>query len=294
MLDVVVASFFDAADVSWRSLLRWMLVNTAVVVLTPLVFINSHRCRGFAIFAYLSHCVMLIAGVVQLRWEIGVARVVISQVDSLPVTASLTTLLEEHPELTLPLVQQVVAKLDLYTDVVFLLVAFDCGSSVWWAAGASLACWLVLSCLFNVWLSATDCAGELSKGFGFLLLDFKIVNGAILTSLPDLDQAASDPQQAFARESLTPGSVATLVAMERSLALAIPQVAVQCYFLSEWGDGSRGVVGFVVFSILVSLLYLCCEALPMCWASIRRVAQGQQEYSALQVELSKRATTRIP
>merc|ERR1719428_965229 len=85
----------------------------------------------------------------------------------------------------IPLITTILWKLDSYTDVVFIFIAKDCGSSLWWASLACFVFGVVFGqMLFNVCFACTDCDHELPSSFGFVLLDFKLVNAAVRDVLP--------------------------------------------------------------------------------------------------------------
>merc|ERR1719327_2505232 len=62
----------------------------------------------------------------------------------------------------IPLIGTVLWKLDAYTDVVFIFIAKDCGSYLWWASLATFTFGVIFGqLLFNTCFACSDCDREL-------------------------------------------------------------------------------------------------------------------------------------
>eukprot|EP00933_Yihiella_yeosuensis_P079170 TRINITY_DN9141_c0_g1_i2.p1 TRINITY_DN9141_c0_g1~~TRINITY_DN9141_c0_g1_i2.p1 ORF type:complete len:319 (-),score=36.82 TRINITY_DN9141_c0_g1_i2:232-1074(-) len=145
----------------------------------------------------------------------------------------------------LPLMATLLFKLDSYTDVAFIFIARDCGSSLWWASLAAVIFGVVFcQLIFNTCFACSDCDGELPKSFGFVLLDFKLVNAAVRGVLP-FDPDVSDLPVAKPVTLKTSGH---LVGLEKVVG-DIAQVSIQCLFLMN----STVPHGFVIFSVLIGI-----------------------------------------
>eukprot|EP00435_Cladocopium_sp_Y103_P031221 s3391_g7.t2 len=145
-----------------------------------------------------------------------------------------------------PLASTVLWKLDSYTDMAFVFIARDCGSSLWWASLASIIfCTVFCQMIFNTCFALSDCDGELPESFGFVLLDFKLVNTAVRSVLP-FDPDASDLPVA---KPVTLKSSANLVGLEKVVG-DVAQVCIQSLFLMS----ASAPHGFVLFSVVVGAL----------------------------------------
>lgn len=67
----------------------------------------------------------------------------------------------------------VVWRIDVYLDVVFIIIARNCDSNLWWA---SFACFVIVNVILQMLLMnlfvCTDCDHQMPGGMGFLLYDF--------------------------------------------------------------------------------------------------------------------------
>merc|ERR1712232_178391 len=134
---------------------------------------------------------------------------------------------------------------DSYTDVVFIFIARGCGSSLWWASLAAFVFGVVFGqLLFNTCFACTDCDRELPASFGFVLLDFKLVNTAVRDILP-FDPDASDLPVA---RPVTLRTTGHLIGMEKVVG-DIAQVSIQIAFLHN----TKAPHGFVLFSIVAGI-----------------------------------------
>lgn len=71
---------------------------------------------------------------------------------------------------------QLLFRANLFTDVLFVHIARDCGSPLWWAGSASLVAFFVLSFgVAGMCFAASDCDGNFPANYGFVLLDFGIL-----------------------------------------------------------------------------------------------------------------------
>lgn len=147
----------------------------------------------------------------------------------------------------IPLAVGVLWRLDAYTDVVFIFIAKDCDSSLWWASLATFVFGIVFGqLLVNTCFACTDCARELPKSFGFVLLDFKLVNEAVLHALPYDPDVSNLPVS----RPVTIRSTGHLVTMEK-VVVDIAQVAIQTYFIYSEPAQPHG---YVIFSVAVGVL----------------------------------------
>merc|ERR1740121_3369573 len=144
-----------------------------------------------------------------------------------------------------PLLGTVLWKLDSYTDVVFIFIARDCGSSLWWASAATFIFGVVFGQMtFNVCFACTDCDHELPASFGFVLLDFKLVNAAVRGALnfdPDVSHLPVG-------RPVTLRTASNLVGVEKLIG-DIAQVCIQILFLGS-ANYAHGFVYFSVFGVL--------------------------------------------
>jgi len=123
----------------------------------------------------------------------------------------------------------------------------DCGSSLWWASLATFFFGVVFGqLLFNMCFACTDCDHELPSSFGFMLLDFKLVNAAVRHVLPFDPDASHLP----VARPVTLRTTSNLIGMEKVVG-DIAQVSIQVVFLHN----TKMPHGFVVFSVLVGILH---------------------------------------
>merc|ERR1719253_1187681 len=146
-----------------------------------------------------------------------------------------------------PLVLTVLWKLDAYTDVVFIFISRDCNSQLWWAAFATFVFGVIFCQLFfTSCFACTDCDHELPASFGFLLLDFKLVNHAVRHVLP-FDPDASHLPVARPVTLRTSGNLIMLAKGVGDIA----QVSIQTLFLHN----AKAPNLFVMLSIVVGTLH---------------------------------------
>ncbi|CAK9111289.1 unnamed protein product [Durusdinium trenchii] len=207
----------------------------------PAVFLDHHRCESS--MPYLAWC--LYGGTVLAMLVMAVLmELTIVQRLGLLKAGELHVLQERRWRR--PLASTVLWKLDSYTDMAFVFIARDCGSSLWWASLASIIfCTVFCQMLFNTCFACSDCDGELPESFGFVLLDFKA-------------------------KPVTLKSSANLVGLEKVVG-DVAQVCIQSLFLMS----ASAPHGFVIFSVIVGALNGCL--------SIALIAQDAlQEESAVQ------------
>ncbi|CAK9111292.1 unnamed protein product [Durusdinium trenchii] len=233
----------------------------------PAVFLDHHRCESS--MPYLAWC--LYGGTVLAMLVMAVLmELTIVQRLGLLKAGELHVLQERRWRR--PLASTVLWKLDSYTDMAFVFIARDCGSSLWWASLASIIfCTVFCQMLFNTCFACSDCDGELPESFGFVLLDFKLVNTAVRSVLP-FDPDASDLPVA---KPVTLKSSANLVGLEKVVG-DVAQVCIQSLFLMS----ASAPHGFVIFSVIVGALNGCL--------SIALIAQDAlQEESAVQARCAR-------
>jgi len=235
------------------------------VVAVPALFLDHHRCESkqsslawlmyaAVVFAMLAFAVLLELSVVQ---RLGLLR------------ADEISNIWNEPKWQMPLLSTVLWRLDSYTDVVFIFIAKDCESSLWWASLATFVFGVVFGqLLFNLCFACSDCDHELPTSFGFVLLDFKLVNAAVRSVLPFDPDASHLP----VARPVTLRSTAHLVAMEKIVG-DIAQVSIQILFLGT----ARAAHGFVILSVLVGAVHgglSLVVLLRECWQDEVKV-QGQ-------------------
>lgn len=215
----------------------------AAVLIVPTVFLDHHKCEAqlsflawliyaATVFAMLSMAVLLELSVVQ---QLGLLK-----------AGELSDLFSEK-RWQVPLASTVLWKLDTYTDIAFIFIARDCGSSLWWASFATFIFGIVFGqLLLNTCFACTDCDHELPASFGFVLLDFKLVNKAVRDILP-FDPDASDLPVA---RPVTLRTTGHLVGMEKVVG-DVAQVCIQIAFLHN----TRAPQTFVIFSIFIGMVH---------------------------------------
>jgi len=236
------------------------------VVAVPALFLDHHRCESkqpwLAWFLYASVVLAMLAFAVLLELSV-VQRLGLLRADEIPN-------MYNDPRWQMPLLSTVLWKLDSYTDVAFIFVAKDCESSLWWASLATFVFGVVFGqLLFNLCFACSDCDHELPTSFGFVLLDFKIVNDAVRGVLPFDPDASHLP----VARPVTLRSSAHLVAMEKIVG-DIAQVSIQILFLGT----AKAAHGFVMLSVLAGVLHgglTLFVLLKECWKDEVN-AQGQQ------------------
>eukprot|EP00929_Paragymnodinium_shiwhaense_P027373 TRINITY_DN16079_c0_g1_i1.p1 TRINITY_DN16079_c0_g1~~TRINITY_DN16079_c0_g1_i1.p1 ORF type:complete len:381 (-),score=75.75 TRINITY_DN16079_c0_g1_i1:207-1349(-) len=256
-------------------LIRHYLAWWAGMIIVPAVFMDHHRCETKlpllawllytgTLFAMLAMAILMELSVVQ---RLGLLR-----------PGDLAAVFSD-PRLQLPLVDAVLWKMDAYTDVVFIFIARDCGSSLWWASLATFGFGVVCGQLFfNTCFACTDCDRELPSSFGFMLLDFKLVNAAIRQALP-FDPDASDLPVA---RPVTLRTVANLNGFEK-VVCDVAQVSIQGLFLHN----SKAPQTFVAFSIL-------CGTLHGTLSLVQSVRACMQDEWAAQAQSVQMGTALLP
>lgn len=227
----------------FKSLLFQYMTWYLAVVIVPAIFLDHHRCEGNQPWlAWLLYCAVVVA---------MVAMAVLMELSAVQrlglLEAGEVETIYMQPRWQLPLLATVLWKLDTYTDAAFIFIARDCGSSLWWASLATFVfgvvfCQLVL----NLCFACTDCDHELPPSFGFVMLDFKIVNVAIRQILPFDPDVSHLP----VARPVTLSSSSHLIGIEKIVG-DIAQVSIQALFLGN----SPYSHGFVMFSILVGVLH---------------------------------------
>ncbi|CAE8644677.1 unnamed protein product, partial [Polarella glacialis] len=172
----------------FRTLIMYYFGWWVAVVIVPGVFLDHHRCEvRLPYLAWLLYCATVLA---MLAMALLLELAVVQRLGLLQAGELLSIWQEKRWRL--PLIATVIWKLDSYTDVAFIFIARDCGSSLWWASLATVIFGVVFcQLIFNTCFACTDCDRELPKSFGFMLLDFKLVNAAVRHVLP-FDPDVSD------------------------------------------------------------------------------------------------------
>eukprot|EP00927_Polykrikos_kofoidii_P079839 TRINITY_DN76678_c0_g1_i1.p1 TRINITY_DN76678_c0_g1~~TRINITY_DN76678_c0_g1_i1.p1 ORF type:complete len:381 (-),score=54.70 TRINITY_DN76678_c0_g1_i1:176-1318(-) len=238
-----LCSAFGGYDKLFWTLIRHYIGWWGAVVAVPAAFLDHHRCEArlpyLAWVMYSSTLAAIVAFAVLLELS------VVQQLGLLR-KGDLASLFSER-RWQIPLLSTVLWKLDSYTDVVFIFIAKDCGSSLWWASLATFIFGVVFGQLFfNTCFACTDCDRELPSSFGFMLLDFKLVNTAVRHVLPFDPDASTTPMG----RPVTLKSAANLISFEKVIG-TIAQVSIQSMFLKN----AKGPQIFVMFSILCGVLH---------------------------------------
>lgn len=226
----------------WRLFLHY-LGWWAAVVIVPALFLDHHRCEAnMPYYAWLLYAAVIVAMLaVAVLLELSVVQRL-----GLLKAEDLQTIWSER-RWRLPLITTVLWKLDSYTDVVFIFIARDCGSSLWWASLATFVFGVVFGQLFfNSCFAITDCDHELPASFGFVLLDFKLVNTAVQNVLPFDPDASHLPVS----RPVTLRTIGHLIGLEKVVG-DIAQVSIQGLFLYSTEMPHH----FVGFSVLVGVLH---------------------------------------
>ncbi|CAE8633536.1 unnamed protein product [Polarella glacialis] len=226
----------------FRTLIMYYFGWWVAVVIVPGVFLDHHRCEvRLPYLAWLLYCATVLA---MLAMALLLELAVVQRLGLLQAGELLSIWQEKRWRL--PLIATVIWKLDSYTDVAFIFIARDCGSSLWWASLATVIFGVVFcQLIFNTCFACTDCDRELPKSFGFMLLDFKLVNAAVRHVLP-FDPDVSDLPVAKPVTLRTSGH---LVGLEKVVG-DIAQVSIQSLFLMN----AKMPHGFIIFSVLMGVL----------------------------------------
>jgi len=258
----------------FRALVLHYIGWWAGVIAVPALFFDHHRCESkqpwFAWLLYAAVVLAMLALAVLLELSV-VQRLGLLKSSEI---GSVWT----DVRWQVPLVRTVLWKLDSYTDVVFIFIAKDCDSSLWWASLATFVFGVVFGqIVFNMCFACSDCDHELPTSFGFMLLDFKLVNFAVHGVLPFDPDASHLP----VARPVTLRTTEHLVGMEKIVG-DIAQVCIQALFLST----AKAAHGFVMFSVLCGTLHggwSLATLLRECWQDEVAVqAHGLVQGTALQ------------
>lgn len=212
----------------FRSLLIQYVGFHVAVFSIPAIFLDHHRCEGNqSAFAWILYVVIILLCT---SFAVLVELNLVQAIGLLDPRDVPEFVLEERWRL--PLILSFAWKLDLYTDVAFVFVAFDCGSSLWWASVAT-TCFTVVFCqlLLNGIFACNDCDRELPASFGFVMLDFKLVNAAVKHVMPfDPDKTHLSMSRA-----ITLPSSGNLIALQKIVG-DVAQVSIQALFVGSQQD----------------------------------------------------------
>merc|ERR1711879_944433 len=103
-----------------------------------------------------------------------------------------------------------------------------------------------------MWFAMTDCDRGLPRSFGFVLLDFKLVNSAVRRFLPFDPDASQLP----ITPTVTLRTIARLVDSEK-VAIDVAQVAIQMLFLRDATGPQVFVCCSVAFGVLHGIFSTC-------------------------------------
>lgn len=241
----------------------------AAVVIVPMIFLDHHKCEGqLSLFAWLIYAATVFA---MLAMAVLLELSMVQRLGLLK-AGEISEMFSQR-RWQLPLVSTVLWKLDAYTDVAFIFIARDCGSSLWWASFATFVFGIVFGqLLFNTCFACTDCDHELPKSFGFVMLDFKLINTAVRDILP-FDPDASDLPVA---RPVTLRTTSHLVGMEKVVG-DIAQVCIQIMFLHT----TNAPQTFVLFSVLVGMVHGTLALITV----IRECVQDEWDLQAKGIQL---------
>jgi len=251
----------------WTLMLHYVGWWVAVLAV-PALFLDHHRCEAnMPYLAWLLYSAILLA---MLIMAVFLELSVVQRIGLLR-PGDLGMLITDK-QWQLPLLSTVLWKLDSYTDVVFIYIARDCGSSLWWASLATFVFGVIFGqLLFNSCFACTDCDKELPRSFGFVLLDFKLVNTAVKHVLP-FDPDASDLPVG---KPVTLRTASELVGFEKVVG-DIAQISIQGLFLTNNNTPNLFVHFSVACGILhgsLELLLTLRECYEEAWASQARGVQ---------------------
>lgn len=257
------------------TLFRYYLGWWAAVCIVPAMFLDHHRCETRLPFlAWLLYASVLIAMLVM---AVLLELSVVQKLGLLKAGEILNIWSERKWQI--PLIGTVLWKLDSYTDVVFIFIARDCGSSLWWASLAMFVFGIVFGqLLFNSCFACTDCDHELPASFGFFLLDFKLVNAAVQQILPFDPDASHLP----VARPVTLRSTGQFICIEKVFG-DIAQVSIQSVFLHD----ATAPQGFVKFSVLIGALH---GALSL-WQVLSECVRDEYSLQEAQGSIQLRAST---
>jgi len=263
----------------------WMLIRHhfawwLLIIVVPALFLDHHRCEArLPFFAWLVYGATLVAMLtVSLLLELSVVQ----RLGLLRGGDLQEIWLERRWQLMVA--ATLLWKLDSYTDIAFMFVARDCGSSLWWASLATFGFVVIFGQLFlSTSCSCRDCERELPPSFGFVLLDFKLVNHAVKQVLP-FDPDASDLPVA---RPVTLRTVAHLLSLLKIMG-DVAQVSIQLIYYKN----AEAPQAFVVLSILASVLHgtLACGTLVQEWLQDELATQS----SGLQTGTALRPMSPLP
>lgn len=253
----------------FRSLVMQYFGWWLAVIVVPTVFLDHHRCEAqLSLLAWLLYAATVFG---MLAMAVLMELSLVQRIGLLKAGELANMFSERHWQV--PLVSTVLWKLDAYTDVAFIFIARDCGSSLWWASFATFVFGVVFGqLLFNTCFACTDCDRELPSSFGFVLLDFKLVNTAVRDVLP-FDPDASDLPVA---RPVTLRTTGHLVGMEKVVG-DIAQVSIQIAFL----HGTQVPQTFVIFSVLLGMVHGTFALITV----IRECVQDEWDLSSQRVQL---------
>mmetsp|Transcript_44072 Transcript_44072/g.101712 ORF Transcript_44072/g.101712 Transcript_44072/m.101712 type:complete len:360 (-) Transcript_44072:35-1114(-) len=213
------------------------------IVLLPALFLDHHRCETLLPLAAWVLYIACVAAMISMAVLFELSLV---QSMGLLKDADLVSIVSDR-RWQMQLLATVLLKLDTYTDVTFIFISRDCGSSLWMASLAAF-CFSVLvgRLLLMTCFACTDCDKELPPSFGFFLLDFKLVNAAVRNVLP-FDPDASDLPMA---RPVTLRTTGHLLGFEKVMG-DIAQVLIQFLFLNS----IEAPHGFIYFSVICGILH---------------------------------------
>lgn len=204
----------------YRTFLRRLALHYfgwwVAIAVVPAVFLDHHRCESS--MPYIAWC--LYGGTV-LAMLVMAVLVELSMVQRLGLLQGSELHILKERRWRRPLASTVLWKLDSYTDMAFVFIARDCGSSLWWASLASII---------------------------FCTVFCQLVNTAVRSVLP-FDPDASDLPVA---KPVTLKSSANLVGLEKVVG-DVAQVCIQSLFLMS----ASAPHGFVLFSVVIGALNGC-------------------------------------
>ncbi|CAD7954199.1 unnamed protein product [Amoebophrya sp. A25] len=185
------------------------------------------------------------------------------------------------------LARTAVWRIDVYLDLIFIIVARNCGSNLWWP---SLAVFVSVNFLLQIFLhllfAFTDCDGQLPRCMGFVLFDFGLVNKAVRLRLPFNYDSIAAGIGGPGSGMLTPQKVSHCIMVEKCFLGDVGQILIQTKFLLDVTTPNNGFVYLSVFCSYLSLLLNLLQLVTVFLLQYREAQRAAQRLHAQVRELN--------
>jgi len=191
-------------------------------------------------------------------------------------------------------------KISVYFDVVFIFIAMNCGSYLWYAGLFSfLFITIGLQCTLHPLCARTDCDKQLPKNLGFLCYDFLLINKAAKLRLPfDYDTLAAITSGSgdstgesvgpaglvnarngtFTPQGvISPSTVSTVIIFEKTFLVDLLQLMIQGMFLSDTSSPNNYMVYLSVFLGGINLVLNLSLLLYLAMKNRRSAAYAKEQ-----------------